>query len=240
MREALWPAAMLFDLDGTLADSFAGIHAALAQALVEFGLPPRDLEWVRRHVGRGARPLLEDAIGGGEEELVTRVGKRFGEVYRATYLHNTPVRKWAAELLSLAHANTNGRVAVVSNKAESLCRSWLDHVGLGRWVALVAGPDTYGTAKPDPAAVLPVLAALGVTPAAALLVGDMPIDAVTATNAGMASILVGGGATDGEELRHASSLAVVDDLGQVVEWVMKHARGWDYHTLALKEADGHD
>lgn len=238
MREALWPAAVLLDLDGTLADSFVGIHAALALALAESGLPPRDLDWVRRHVGRGARPLMEDAVGTGKEELVRRVGERFGEVYRATYLQNTPMRAGAAELLALAHANTGGRVAVVSNKLESLCRTWLDHVGLGRWVPLVAGPDTYGAAKPDPAAVLPVLEAFGVPPEAGLLVGDMPIDALTAANVGMAAILVGGGAAEQEELRRARPLALVGDLGEVAQWLVQQGRGWGYHTPAEKEGEG--
>ncbi len=230
MNDRLWPAAVLFDLDGTLADSFAGIHAALAHALEEFGLPPRDLEWVRRHVGRGARPLLEDAVGRRDDKLVARLAERFGALYRASYLDATPPRAGAAELLELVHANTAGRVAVVSNKAEELCRTWLDHVGLGGWVALVAGPDTFAASKPDPAAVLPVLQALGVAAEAALLVGDMPIDAVTAANAGVGAVLVTGGAADKDELLQARPLAVLFGLSEVASWLLEHGRGWGYHT----------
>lgn len=228
MSNDLWPAAVLFDLDGTLADSFAGIHAALARALAEFGLPPRELDWVRRHVGRGARALLEDAIGHGDEALLLRVGERFGTLYRATYLGFTPARPKAAELLSFVHATTGGRVAVVSNKAEALCRTWLEHVRLAGWVRLVAGPDTYGASKPDPAAVLPVLEALGVHAGAALLVGDMPIDALAAGNAGVAAVLVAGGAAGAHELERAGALAVVPTLDDVARWLVKRGRGWDY------------
>ncbi len=230
MTESRWPEAVLFDLDGTLADSFFGIQAALARALESLGLPQRDVDWVRRHVGRGARPLLEDALGGEHAHLLSALGERFQRLYIATYLDNTPPRQGAAELLALAHANTSGRVAVVSNKVAPLCRTWLEHVGLLRWVALVAGPDTYGAAKPDPAAVLPVLEAFGVPPEAGLLVGDMPIDAETAANAGMASLLVEGGAADRDELRQAHPRSVVGDLGEVREWLLQHARGWGYHV----------
>lgn len=238
MRGERWPAAVLFDLDGTLADSFAGIHAALAQALVEFGLPARDLDWVRRHVGRGARPLLDDAVGRDDEELVAGVGERFGVLYRATYLESTPARPGAAELLSLVHAATGGRVAVVSNKAETLCRTWLEFVGLARWVSLVAGPDTYGAAKPDPAAVLPVLGALGVAAGEALLIGDMPIDAVTAANAGMAAVLVAGGAAEEDELRAAQPRVVLRDLQEVAAWLLEHGRGWGYHRHSGRRVGG--
>lgn len=225
-----WPSAVLFDLDGTLADSFVGIHAALAQALVEFGFPTRDLDWVRRHVGRGARPLLVDAMGRNDEDLVLRVGERFGALYWETFLDATPARPDAAGLLSLAHDNTGGRVAVVSNKAERLCRTWLEYVGLAGWVRLVAGPDTFGACKPDPAAVLPVLGALGVAADEALLIGDMPIDAVTADNSGMAALLVRGGAADEDELRVARPLAVLAGLDEVAAWLLEHGRGWGYHT----------
>ncbi len=230
MSVDLWPAAVLFDLDGTLADSFAGIHSALAQALAEFGLPGRDLDWVRRHVGRGARPLLDDAVGHDDEALVLRVGERFGALYRATYLDGTPARRGAAELLSFVHATTGGRVAVVSNKAEALCRTWLEHVCLAGWVELVAGPDTFAACKPDPAAVLPVLRALGVDAGEALLIGDMPIDAVTADNAGLRALLVCGGAADEDELRQSRPLAVLSGLDEVAGWLVEHGRGWGYHT----------
>lgn len=226
MTKVLWPGAVLFDLDGTLADSFTGIHSALARALVELGLPPRELEWVKRHVGRGARPLLEDALGGHDCTLLEPLAARFGEIYRATYLELTPPRPGAAQLLALAHANTGGRVAVLSNKLAPLCQHWLAHEGLGEWVGLVAGPDTFGASKPDPAAVQPVLEYLGVSAEAALLVGDMPIDALTAQQAGMEAVLVVGGAAGEEELRQTGALAVLPGLPEVAAWLLEHGRGW--------------
>lgn len=232
MSREVWPAAVLFDLDGTLADSFAGIHAALTRALEEFGLAPRELDWVRRHVGRGARPLVEDAVGRKDEALLQRVGERFGELYRASYLAATPPRPGAAALLQLAHTNTAGRVAVVSNKVAELCQRWLEHEGLAGWVRLVAGPDTFGASKPDPAAVLPVLAALGVGGHQTLLVGDMPIDAATAAAVGAAALLVAGGAAPADELWAAGPLAVLTGLAEVGDWLVRHGRGWHYHTPA--------
>ena len=67
--ELLRPAALLFDLDGTLADSFAGIRHALNAALRESGLPEFDLAWVRTHVGRGA-------VGAGVSPTVSIVADR--------------------------------------------------------------------------------------------------------------------------------------------------------------------
>ena len=113
----LVPAALLFDLDGTLADSFEGIQYALDAALREEGLPEFDLAWVRGHVGQGAAALVRDAVGAQPGEAIVRaVGARFSDHYRSTYLERTPALPHAADVLALVSKRTGGKVAVVSNK----------------------------------------------------------------------------------------------------------------------------
>ena len=145
----LKPAAVLFDLDGTLADSFEGIRHALNAALREEGLSEYDLGWVHAHVGRGAPALVRDAVGGeADDALVRAVGGRFGAHYRASFLDLTPALPGAREVLAYVAWRTGGKVAVVSNKYEDLSRAWLRHVGLEEHVAVVVGPDTYGVRMP--------------------------------------------------------------------------------------------
>jgi phosphoglycolate phosphatase len=222
----LWPAAVLFDLDGTLADSFAAIAAALNLALSERGLPEHDLEWTRGHVGRGAVELVRAAVAPAGEEAMRAVGASFARHYEAIYREQTPPLPGVAEVLALAAGRTGGRVGVVSNKYARLCRGWLEHWGLAAHVAVVAGPDTTGARKPDAGAVEPALAALGVAPADALLVGDMDIDAETGRNAGIAVVLVAGGATPMEALRVAGALAVLGGLRELPGWLAANGRGW--------------
>jgi len=221
-----WPAAVVFDLDGTLADSFAAIDEALERALAECGLPRRDLEWTRSHVGRGAVELVKAAVAPEGEAAMRRVGERFAAHYEAIYREQTPPLPGAAAVLVHAAARTAGRVAVVSNKHARLCRGWLEHWGLLPHVAEVAGPDTTGARKPDPAALLPVLAALGVGAADALLVGDMDVDVEAGRNAGVAVVVVRGGATPAEALERAGALAVLNELGELPAWLAAHGRGW--------------
>jgi phosphoglycolate phosphatase len=223
----LRPAALLFDLDGTLADSFAAIARALNLALADHGLPGHDLAWVKRHVGRGAVELLRDAVGddpGGER--LPAVGQRFGEHYRAIYLDGTPPLPGAAAVLSLVHARTGGRVAVVSNKYASLCRGWLEHWGLAPYVTVVLGPDATGVHKPHPGAVLPALAALAVAPGDALLVGDMAVDVVTGQAAGIPMLGLRSEDIDPADLLAAGAVAVVDRLADLPDWLAGHGLGW--------------
>lgn len=225
--EALRPAAVLFDLDGTLADSFAAIRDALNAALRERGLAERDLAWVRAHVGRGAPELVRDAVGHDADDTFRRsVGELFGAHYRQIYLDGTPPLPGAPEVLAYVATRVGGRVAVISNKYEELSRAWLAHWGLALHVDVVVGPDTYGVRKPDPAAVRPVLEGFGVDPADALLVGDMEVDAAAARAAGVPMVAVQPDPEGARALLAAGALAVLHALGELPGWLMEHGTGW--------------
>ncbi len=230
------PAAVLFDLDGTLADSFEGIQHALNTALREEGLPERGLEWVRAHVGRGAAVLVRAAVGDDTAEDKARaVGGRFGDHYRATFLERTPALPGAAELLAFVWERTGGKVAVVSNKYEDLCRRWLRHVGLVRHVALVVGPDTYGVRKPDPGAMRPILAEFGVAARDALVVGDMEVDVEAARAIGAPMVGVQADPRAAEALLAAGARAVVPRLSALAAWLGDNGRGWRYDARVAGE-----
>jgi phosphoglycolate phosphatase len=221
------PAALLFDLDGTLADSFAAIRDALNAALREHGLDERDLAWVRAHVGRGAPALVRDAVGHEREESFQRaVGERFGARYREIYLAQTPPLPGAGEVLAFVAARVGGKVAVISNKYEELCRAWLAHWGLAPHVTVVVGPDTYGVRKPDPGAILPVLQSFGVAPAAALLVGDMEVDVAAARAVGVPMLAVQADPGAAQALVAAGAMAVLPALGALPGWLVEHGTGW--------------
>lgn len=221
------PAAILFDLDGTLADSFAGIERALNAALREMRLPLRSFAWVRAHVGRGVTELVRDAVGPDAGEAVAReVERRCLQIYTRIYPDETRPLPGAAEVLAFCAEGTGGRVAIVSNKLSRLSVAWLERWGLARHVALVTGPDTFGVRKPAPGAVLPVLTRLGVAPAGALLVGDMEIDAAAGAAVGMPVVGVRQDGTSPAALRRAGMLAVLFDLRDLPAWLVGNGAGW--------------
>jgi HAD superfamily hydrolase (TIGR01509 family) len=223
----LRPAAVLFDLDGTLADSFAAIRDALNAALREHALGERDLAWVRTHVGRGAPELVRDAVGAESEEALRRsVGERFGSHYREIYLEQTPPMPGAAEVLAFVAARVGGKVAVISNKYEELSRAWLAHWGLAPHVNVVVGPDTYGVRKPDPAALLPVLEGFALGPADALMVGDMEVDASAARAAGVPMVGVQAEPAAARALLAAGAVTVLGALVALPGWLVEHGTGW--------------
>jgi phosphoglycolate phosphatase len=227
IAETLRPAALLFDLDGTVADSFGAIRDALNAALREHGLGERDLAWVRTHVGRGAPVLVRDAVGHESDEGLQRsVGARFGARYREIYLDQTPPLPGAGDVLAFVAARVGGKVAVISNKFEELSRAWLAHWGLASHVAVVVGPETYGVRKPDPGAMLPVLEGFGVAPADALMVGDMEVDVAVARAAGVPMLAVQADPAAAQALLAAGAMAVLPALGGLPGWLVEHGTGW--------------
>ena len=231
----LRPAALLFDLDGTLADSFGGIAHALNAALRDEGLPEHDLGWVRSHVGRGAPALVRDAVGGADDALIRAVGGRFGAHYRAGYLDLTPPIPGARDVLAYVARRTCGKVAVVSNKYEELSRGWLRHVGFEELIAVVVGPDTYGVPKPGPGAVLPVLRGFGVAPGDSLVVGDMDVDVATGSGIGAPVVGVQADPAAARALRAAGAAAVLPALADLPGWLEDNGDGWRYHAGATRE-----
>ncbi len=205
---------LIFDLDGTLVDSFPGIVLGLNVALADFAMRPIDLDWVHRHVGRGARRLV--AAAAGDEVSVDVLLARFKLRYREVLLDNSPPLPGVDEALrQLALTQT---LAVASNKPLAWVDDLVAHLGWAELMAVVVGPETVGAHKPDPKMLEHILRATGNGSADALFVGDMPIDAETGINAGIAVVGVTTGAASREDLLKAGCTAVLESVVDLVGW----------------------
>jgi len=183
------PAALVFDLDGTLIDSRRDITTAINRMREELGLPPIPLEAVVMMVGEGARLLVERALGPAfSPGQIDRALARYLEHYADVCLDETRAYPGIEEMLE----GLAGRypLALLSNKGEALSRKILAGLGLSRFFGEILGGDSLPTRKPDPAGLRVLAERLGVPLERLLLVGDTWIDAETAHNAGCAFILV--------------------------------------------------
>ena len=183
------PAALVFDLDGTLIDSRRDITTAINRMRAQFGLPRLPLEAVVTMVGEGARRLVERALGPGfPPDRVDEALARYLDHYEDVCLQQTRPYPGIAEMLEVL----SGRypLALLSNKGEALSRKVLDGLGLSRFFREILGGDSLPTRKPDPAGLNLLAERLGLPAGRLLLVGDTWIDAETARNAGCAFALV--------------------------------------------------
>jgi phosphoglycolate phosphatase len=188
---------VIFDLDGTLIDSYAAIAASLNHARSGFGLPPLPADEVRRHVGRGLEALLSELVG---PQRVAEGLARFREHYARVYPDATFVLPGVRPTLARLRA-AGLALGVASNKPARFGEAILEGLGLRHHFGCVLGPDRVGATKPDPAMLHACLRCLALTPERALYVGDMVLDVATAAEAGVAVVLVPGGSSGVDELR---------------------------------------
>lgn len=208
--------AVMFDLDGTLADTLADIAAAGNHVLTRLGKPPRPLRDYRYLAGQGAPWLVREALG---PELAQHVDegvtelKRF-QLERAHAL--TTLYPGVAELLD--ELTRRGlKLAVLSNKPDAATKQLVGHL-LARWkFAAVRGHREGGPLKPDPAAAVEIARELGVPVERWLYVGDTMVDMKTARGAGMFAVGVLWGFRDEPELREHGADAIVKQAGEILQ-----------------------
>ena len=132
--------AILFDFDGTIADTMPGIHQALQYAAEQMGCAPVDGALARRFIGP---PILDSAqryLGLTEEQAV-RFYELFREVYNGEMLFNTRVYTGVPQLLRQLRAQ-GAFVAVASAKPQALVTRLLERFGLSRFFDRVVGKTT--------------------------------------------------------------------------------------------------
>jgi len=171
---------ILFDLDGTLIDSYDAIAESLNIARKAFSLPPYPREEVVRRVGHGLEDLMEQALGA--ENVVEGV-RLFREHYQKVSLPMTQllpgVESTARKLRERGYA-----LAIITNKPAYFSRKILENLGVEDLFPVIYGPE-LAPAKPNPEMVFRSLKDCHCSKAEAIIVGDMTVDRDTARNAGL-------------------------------------------------------
>ena len=177
---------LVFDLDGTLVDTAADLVATLNTVLAREEIAPVPFATARAMVGRGARAMITSAIeqagGVAGADRLDHLTSTFIAHYSAHIADESRPYPGVPEALQRFH-DDGWRLAVCTNKIQSLARKLLMELQLLPRFAAVAGQDTFGVAKPDPRMLTSTIAAAGGTTAAAVMVGDSSIDVETARRA---------------------------------------------------------
>jgi len=204
---------VLFDLDGTLIDSYAAIAESLNHVLEAAGRPKLPADEVRRMVGHGLESLVSDALEGHEvEQGVRRFRRRYAEVYA----HQTHILPEVEETVRTL-ARRGYRMGVASNKPARFGRPILEQMGLASHLQGILGPDLVEQPKPHPAMVRRLLEILELSPAQVVYVGDMPVDVETCRNAAIPCWLVPTGSSTQEELERAGGDRVLRRFSDLLD-----------------------
>lgn len=181
------PQAVLFDLDGTLADTAGDLGGALNRLRRDRGLAPMPLDTLRPYASAGARGLIGvglDIHPGQDAFEPTRTA--FLDAYTQCLSETTALFDGVAELLDTLEAR-GLKWGVVTNKPHRFTIPVIEGLGLQTRAGTVISGDSTAHAKPHPLPLLTACEQLGVPPAATLYVGDDLRDIQAAKAAGMPS-----------------------------------------------------
>ena len=187
-----WPAALIFDLDGTLIDSAPDIAAAVERTLAEHDISI-DAAEIRDYIGDGAARLIERVLAARElpvpdEAALAQYVADFNAHYHAIPAAYTRCYDGAAEMLHRAR-RAGRKIALCTNKPQAVAERVLAELDLLGEFDVLVGAGTYAL-KPDPEPLYACIDQLGIAPNDALYIGDMAVDRDVARAAGVAVVLV--------------------------------------------------
>ena len=211
------PAAIVFDLDGTLVDSAPDLRVAVNRMLESLGAEPLDLETVIGFIGKGVGVLVRKSLGHRglpvEGAPFDAALASFHDFYSRDLL--TLTRPYAGVEAMLGRFAAGGiPMGICTNKPEVPARDMCRTLGFDRFFGSIVGGDTLPVRKPDAAPRFRAIADLGATPDRTLYVGDSETDYETARNAGTPFAFFEGGyqRRDIPGFRPDFRLAAVADL----------------------------
>ena len=190
---------IVYDLDGTLADTAEDLVATLNYLLGREGLAPLPVESAGSLLGAGARALITRgfAVSGKtlDPQRLEALFADYLEYYTVHIADRTRLYPGVDQALAV-FARAGWRQAVCTNKIESSAKLLVAKLGIANRFAFICGQDTFGVGKPDPKPLLMTIAACGGARERAIVVGDSGADIKTARAAGLPVIAVDYGYTD--------------------------------------------
>jgi phosphoglycolate phosphatase len=197
---------VLFDLDGTLIHSEAGIVGSLRHAFERLELPAPPLDELRRWIGPPLRQSFPSVIGDDPARVELAVA-HYRERFDSIGWTEHEVYPGIAELIEQLVAR-GCVLAVVTTKLREQARRIIDHLPFGRHFREVYGPSGDGHHSEKAEMIARALADFGVAPAQAVMIGDRHFDIEGARHNGVRGLGVAWGFGSRDELEQAGAAAI--------------------------------
>ena len=212
--------AVIFDLDGTLADTIDAIAEAVNMTLEYFGYPTKTTDEVRAAVGNGAKMIIRRTLPAefyNDEETVLKVLKKYDEMYALTYSHTDKMYDGMREALVELY-KSGKKIAIFSNKQDAYVKG-LSEIYFSDGTISMALGQTDLPVKPDVAGLNLIMDKLGVVTDECVFVGDSGVDLATARNANMDCICVAWGFVGREGLVLKGADCIIDHPAELLELI---------------------
>ena len=203
---------IIFDLDGTLADTAPDLLRAHNHVMRKFGYNTKNIEEIKNYVGQGAAVMIGKSIWSSAKKELSKITdqkvkdemiKEFLEYYGKNTVVDSKLIKGVYDFLKWAKTQ-NISMAVCTNKQEHLAVDFLKKIKIYDFFEYVAGRNTFDYCKPDPRHITSIIEIMNGDLKKSLMIGDSENDSEAAKSAGIPMILLEDGYTEKkvEQLHH--------------------------------------
>ena len=203
---------ILFDLDGTLADTAPDLMKAHNHVMKKFGYETRDVDEIRNLAGRGAAVMIGRSIWKSARKEISKINdekikkemtEEFIDFYKKNIVVDSKLIKGVYDFLNWAKKN-NISMGVCTNKQEKLAIDFLKKIKIYDYFEYVAGGNSFDFCKPDPRHITNMIEIMGGSISKTIMIGDSENDADAAKSAGVPMILLEDGYTEKrvEQIHH--------------------------------------
>lgn len=207
---------LVFDFDGTLADSEASIMEALQLVAGDFGLSGVDREKARRSIGLPLHRTIEMGLGL-EPRRVSEAVELYRKHYSEVAFESTRLFPGVKETLELLRRDF--LLAVASSKSKHGLAAMMRHLGVYDLFSFIAGAQDVRRGKPAPDMVLLALETLGIPAKESLVIGDTVYDIEMGQRASADTCAVTYGNNSTDELRRLDPTFLIDSFELVMSLV---------------------
>ena len=203
---------ILFDLDGTLADTAPDLLTAHNHVMKKFGYQTKNIDEIRNYVGHGAAVMIGKSIWSSARKELSKISDQkikddmtseFLNFYKENIVVKSKLINGVYEFLKWAKSN-NISMGVCTNKQENLAVDFLRKIKIYDFFEYVAGRNTFEYCKPDPRHLTSMIEIMNGDIKKSIMIGDSENDAEAAKSAGIPMILLEDGYTEKktEQIHH--------------------------------------
>jgi len=211
---------IVWDWDGTIADSTGMITNAILKAAEQVGLPALTPQMASSIIGLGLRESIEALYGDIPAAQAQALAKQYNANY---YAGESDILLFSRAAETIAELNRSGfKLAVATGKGRRGLNFALEHTGLGPHFHATRTVDECFS-KPHPQMLEELMDDLMVMPERTLMIGDTSYDLHMAQNAGVSAVGVTYGAQSSSEWQHLNPIRQFDDFASLGQWLLEHA-----------------
>ena len=206
---------LIFDFDGTLADTWPLIEAVMMRLIQEMNLPSRTVDEIKTTIGlklEEAPLILWPDKHDIKDQFVTTYRRIFEEIKDKVDIGLFPGVKETLETLK----NSGHRMAIATSRTTQSAEELTRRLGIRDYFDCVLGADKVVNGKPHPETVEKILAEMGWQPGESIMVGDMGVDIKMGRSAGLSTCGVTFGNGKIEDLEAAGADLIIDEFDRLI------------------------